>query len=358
MIIFQDSKIASSHANWVGSKFMDEGVSFNKNPFYLNGDFSLEEGQQVERLLMTLISRPFLKTDLKYQFSKVNDSLELNLPYRAIDSFFSTNGEMSLSKLTNDLSALLYTQMLNPKSKAGIFLVLHLKDVQFEGEQMDAIGMFMLSNKIEGLEFRKASERFNIYPSPKIFGLDNLDLGAIVLNKDSENGYRVLTHCSTGSHDLIMWKDEFLRLSAVNDSYLQTNNFMHLYKNFVINQLEQTHELDTMDQVNLLNKAIEYVSENDSIEVEDFSNSVLGPEISVLFNDYVKVWNDEFCYQIPETFTLSSSALKKVKSAYKKVIKLDKNFHLYVHGKSELVEQGFDESKGLNFYKVYYEHES
>ena len=40
----------------------------------------------------------------------------------------------------------------------------------------------------------------------------------------------------------------------------------------------------------------------------------------------------------------------------KSVIKLDKNFHIYVHGNRELIEQGEDE-KG-KYYKVYFKEES
>ena len=40
----------------------------------------------------------------------------------------------------------------------------------------------------------------------------------------------------------------------------------------------------------------------------------------------------------------------------KRVIKLDKNFDIYIHGNSELIEQGED-NKG-KYYKVYYNEES
>jgi len=40
------------------------------------------------------------------------------------------------------------------------------------------------------------------------------------------------------------------------------------------------------------------------------------------------------------------------------VIKLDKNFHIYVHGNRDLIEKGFDEAKGKNYYKMYFEQES
>ena len=59
---------------------------------------------------------------------------------------------------------------------------------------------------------------------------------------------------------------------------------------------------------------------------------------------------------MPESYDISESAVKKQARAYKSVIKLDKNFHIYVHGNRELIEQGEDE-KG-KYYKVYFKEES
>ena len=45
------------------------------------------------------------------------------------------------------------------------------------------------------------------------------------------------------------------------------------------------------------------------------------------------------------------------KNQYKKVIKLDDNFHIYVHGRRELIERGYDEEKGQTFYKIFFDQE-
>ncbi|MEZ4893945.1 MAG: hypothetical protein R2778_13135 [Saprospiraceae bacterium] len=49
--------------------------------------------------------------------------------------------------------------------------------------------------------------------------------------------------------------------------------------------------------------------------------------------------------------------MRKEFKVFKSVLKLDKNFHIYVHGRRDLIERGFDEQKGKKFYKVYYENE-
>ena len=57
-----------------------------------------------------------------------------------------------------------------------------------------------------------------------------------------------------------------------------------------------------------------------------------------------------------DDFAISEGAVKKQSRALKSVIKLDKNFHIYVHGNRNLIEQGEDD-RG-QFYKVYYQEES
>ena len=39
-------------------------------------------------------------------------------------------------------------------------------------------------------------------------------------------------------------------------------------------------------------------------------------------------------------------------------LKLDKNFHIYIHGNRELIEKGYDEARGEHFYKIYFKEES
>ena len=48
-------------------------------------------------------------------------------------------------------------------------------------------------------------------------------------------------------------------------------------------------------------------------------------------------------------------AVKKQQRHFKSVIKLDKNFHIYVHGDRKMIETGQDE-KG-KFYRLYFEKE-
>ena len=79
------------------------------------------------------------------------------------------------------------------------------------------------------------------------------------------------------------------------------------------------------------------------------------PEVMESFSRYKQEYEQDRDIRIEDEFAISESAVKKQARSYKSVIKLDRNFHIYVHGNRSLLEQGEDE-KG-KFYKVYYEEE-
>jgi hypothetical protein len=58
-----------------------------------------------------------------------------------------------------------------------------------------------------------------------------------------------------------------------------------------------------------------------------------------------------------ESFEISTPAVKRQARVFKSVIKLDRNFHIYVHGDRELIERGYDEAMGKHFYKIYFDQE-
>lgn len=90
----------------------------------------------------------------------------------------------------------------------------------------------------------------------------------------------------------------------------------------------------------------------------DFGNEVIGNEQGIaLFNAYKIQQQQHLDAPLQDQFAIHNSAVKKQARVYKSVLKLDKNFHIYIHGNNELIEKGFDEEKNMNFYKVYFREE-
>ena len=66
---------------------------------------------------------------------------------------------------------------------------------------------------------------------------------------------------------------------------------------------------------------------------------------------------DNTDYEIASNFGISADAVKKQSRLYKSVVKLDKNFHIYIHGRTDLIEKGMDRD-GRKYYKIYYQEEN
>ena len=63
-------------------------------------------------------------------------------------------------------------------------------------------------------------------------------------------------------------------------------------------------------------------------------------------------------YPLDDEFAIHVSAVKKQAKVFKSVLKLDKSFHVYIHGRNDLIEKGYDELKVKHFYKLYFDEES
>jgi hypothetical protein len=106
-----------------------------------------------------------------------------------------------------------------------------------------------------------------------------------------------------------------------------------------------------------LNKSVKFFKENDNFDIEEFTNEVMEySDVIEKFNQFKSHYQEEHELEIADHFTISESAVKKQSRILKSVIKLDKNFHIYIHGDRNLIEQGED-TKG-KFYKVYYQEEN
>jgi hypothetical protein len=103
---------------------------------------------------------------------------------------------------------------------------------------------------------------------------------------------------------------------------------------------------------------MKYFKEKDSFNIDEFSEEVIGnPKAIASFKNFNREYNEEFDAGLDQAFEISSAAVKKQAKVFKSILKLDKNFHIYIHGNKELIEKGFDEEKSLNYYKVYYREE-
>jgi hypothetical protein len=346
MLIFDDSKIHFIALHKIGVKFLDGNIVLSKNILSITEDIS--------NLLLRYFVSPF-KSSEYFNFYH-NIDINMNEVFVCASKIFD-NPNTLLEQSVN-LAKHLYDQSTHPKIKGGEFYTVYFKDCIIDGKTVDAVGLFKSENKDTFLKVFPAGDGFEI-ESEKGININKLDKGCLIFNTERENGYVVAVVDNTNKGvEAQYWIDDFLHVRPRKDEYYNTQNVLSLCKNFVKNELPQQFDVSKADQIDLLNKSVKFFKEKDNFNLEDFANEVIGqPDVIKSFNQYKSAYVQEHELEIADNFTISDSAVKKRARGLMNVIKLDKNFDIYVHGNRDLIEQGIDEN-GRKFYKIYYQEET
>ena len=78
--------------------------------------------------------------------------------------------------------------------------------------------------------------------------------------------------------------------------------------------------------------------------------------LHIQFQKFNQTYRQENEVELADNFKISSQAVKKQSRIFKSVLKLDRNFDIYIHGDKNLIEKGI-EKDGRKYYKIYYQEE-
>jgi len=243
----------------------------------------------------------------------------------------------------------------HPNIKTGDLYVAHFSGIRIEGEALEAVGIFKSENKETYLKLRTDSRRFNMDAEEGI-NVRKLDKGCLILNVQGEEGYKILI-VDANKSDAQYWKQDFLNIKPCTDAFHQTHNFMNLTRQYVGDQLDEEFSVSKADKIDLLNRSVNFFKSREVFNQNEFETEVF-EDASVIesFRKYERsMMPDE---GIADNFEISAQAVKRQARIFKSVLKLDKNFHIYIHGNRKLIEKGFDQTRNRHFYKIYFDQET
>ena len=335
------NKIHDIIVHFVGNKSTEEWLHLSKTCLIIDDDVKIP----LEKYFLDSFST-------NEYFQLYHDSgIDYNVVYGAANAIFD-NPEALYEQSVN-LAKHLYEQSTHPKIKGGEFYTVYFKDCIVDGETVDAIGLFKSENKDTFLKVLRVGGNFNL-ESEQGINIKKLDKGCLIFNKDRENGYVVAVVDNTNRGvDAQYWIDDFLQRK---DEYANTENVMAMAKQFITKELPKEFEVPKADQIDLLNRSLQFFKEKDSFDMEEFANEVIEqPEVIESFKIYKKSYEEEHATEIDDSFTISQHAFKKQQRSYKRIIRLDKKIQIIIDGNRDHIEQGEDE-RG-KYYKVYYSSE-
>lgn len=341
-----DTTIENIAVHAVGNKQLDE-------PLTLSHEL-LNVSDEVKNMLKTYFLFPF-KTDEYFQLFN-EESLDANDVYKCATAIFDNPDDIMEQSLY--LAQHLYNQCNHPKIKDGEFYVVYFKNCVLEDEMVDAVGLFKAETKDTFLKVHQEEDKF-VVESDFGFGLNKLDKGCLIFNTEKERGYVVAVVDNTNKGaEAQYWMDDFLHIRQRKDEFYNTQNVLNMCKEFVTDYLPEQFEVSKADQAEILNKSVNFFKENKTFEMDDFKQEVIGnDDLIESFDTYKQEYQQANDMVVPDSFGISDSALKKQSRNFKSVIKLDKNFHVYVHGDTKLIKKGVDPETGMNYYQLFFEEE-
>ena len=351
MITSFEASLNNLSVHKVGNKLQNEYLVLSDNALTI-------QDEMLNNLLMQYFLKPFEKVNEVYHFTHSSDDLALNEVYHFAKKCFADKAKFH--EYSQQIARHLFDVSNHPKIKSGEVYIALFDQVQVEGELHQAIGIFKSETKETYLKVYPDAGGFALSYEQEAINIQKLDKGCLIIDTQEDKGYKVMVIDQTNKTQdaAVYWKDDFLKLKIRNDSFNQTTNVLGLYKNFVNDKIDDDFKISKPDKIDLLNKSMKYFKEKESFDFDEFSNEVIGNETAATsFKAMVQNYEQEFETPLSAGFEISGQAVMKQKSSYKSVLKLDKNFHVYIHGDRNLLEQGFDDGKGMNYVKLFYKSE-
>ncbi|NVK03425.1 MAG: nucleoid-associated protein [Flavobacteriia bacterium] len=307
-------------------------------------DVILSENQD---FFTTALLKHFKQADLlRFEFTH-NIDLKYNVLYEASQVFFKDAEMRPFAEVVNphlrDVSS-------HPNIKPGDVLLARFTDIEYDGVPCEAIGIY---------KYDARQRILSIDPSGAVsirsgIGTQKPDKACLIINAGIEPTVLILDNDNKESE---FWTHQFINAKPASAAANFTSEIIASTKDFVSKKMPEEFVVSKVDQVDLMKRSMEYFNEAEEFNQADYEQAVLvDPEVINSYRSHKNDFASESGVSVPENFSMVNSVAKKQAGNYKGVIKLDKNFHIYVHGDRSLIERG-TEADGRNFYKVYFDKE-
>lgn len=317
------------------------------------------ELQNLEEEALQIIGESFLNkfNSIAEQYSFHHpSSLQYNEIYNYALEIFQQNDGMVTSSVK--MAKHLYESSTHPKVKGGELYVAYFENLPVEGRMMKAVGLFKTENKALFLDAQHSMNEFSLNIKEGV-DINKIDKGCLIIYTNTDEGFDVMIFDNQNrGEEALYWKETFLGLTPKKDEYHHTNQFLTLTKQYITEQMESEFGLPKKEQIELLSKSIDYFRSKESFEIEEFQTEVFADEDKIQsFRNFGSRFTESHNVDIAASFDINTDAVKKQSRVYKSVLKLDRNFHIYIHGNTDLIEKGID-LDGRKYYKIYYQDEA
>jgi predicted NUDIX family phosphoesterase len=348
MINLSAARIESIAVHYIGNKHLETPLVLSSNLLQLEEEFAQQ--------LLPFFIHGFDKVFDVYSFTSFSLSTETQAGYLANAILKSTEPFLESSK---KLAELLYNQSIHPNIKDGELYVVLINDAIYKERSVDIVGIFKTENKQQFIQTKFQEIGSEVHSQRGVL-LSKPDKACIVVQprQEDEDQEVFILDNQNKSHEADFWKIDFLGLEKKVTDFSQTASFLDVTKVFLTKEIDQAFEVNKTDKIELMNRSVDYFKKNEVFDKEEFVQNVFeSGELIDSFINFEEEYKQDKGIDYEASFEISPQAVKQKGKIFKSIIKLDKNFHVYVHGNKSMIEQG-KEVDGRKFYKLYYENEN
>lgn len=349
MINYSSALLDTVSCHYIGRHSENEGVKLSEHPIRVS-DENLKEF-----LLKYLLGN--FKEPEYFSFKSISESLEENPMYSMVSSVFED--PQRLHNESHSIAKFLYNSSNHPNIKSGDLLISKIDEIIIDDELVSALVIVKSEVKDFFLKMNQIHSGYSIDFDTGI-NINKVDKACVIFNTEKEDGYKMCIIDKTNSgKEASFWRDDFVMAELRSDDYYKTKVYIQATKAFVNDRLKPMYELEKPDEAYILNASKNYMESKESFEEDSYLDSLFGDEEEVKkeFVNYKRDYESENEVSFFDSFEVSQAAVKNQAKVFKSVLKLDRNFHVYIHGDRSMIERGTDEM-GRKFYKLYYDSES
>ena len=344
-----NTQIEELYIHQVGNKCRGEGIFWNDHPTYLSDEIT----PLVKEFFFKLFRE---KEETLFQFVHEVD-LEYHDLYPGIKKCF--DAQVPLSQLALKVCKHMYDQSNHPHVKPGEVYIARLSSVILDNTKYNAIGIFKSELKHDFLQFKKKESQMEMLLQQGI-SLSKLDKGAIIIDLDGDEGYRIL-NIDTNRYDTKYWTENVLGVDVILNDNLYTKKYLKFFQDFAKEVIRPAG--DKRDELLFMNKAIHHFGTHDTYHQDEFLTEVLeDPGMQAEFDHYKVEQGPKYGIEDLSSFAIVNEAIKPAVRNFKSLIELDTNVAIkmdFVNAESfeKFVEKGWDEERQMYYYLVYFNKE-
>lgn len=327
----------------VADKLIFHRLSTDEANTQLNTEETDISNEEENGLIKNIFLKPFLSAGATWQFKDTDSN-----PLCALAKELHADGNFVIGSV--NICKHLKSVSTHPNIKDGDVFVIRFADVVYDGNLCEALGIYKVENKEAFVESSLRGGKGELKFRRGISGRKHDKACLIVFTNEPFTVFSI-DHAPV---DAEYWKNDFLNIQLKQDPLNNTSRFMSLAKSFITDSLPEQFEIEKADQIDLLNRSVKYLKNRDSFTLQEFEDEVLQDKQVI---DAFQSYDKDGLFEVNREFDISQQAVKRQARIFKSVLKLDKNFHVYIHGNRELIERGTDEN-GRKYYKLYYQEES